>query len=61
MKINPMKEHLTYRELIEVIDKNPYIRTRFDVVGYLIGRTGGVDKLDFERILELYREGYIAE
>lgn len=61
MKLNPMKENLTYRELIEVIDRNPYIRTRLDVVGYLIGRTGGVDKLDFEYILDLYREGYIAE
>ena len=61
MKINPMKDHLTYREMIEVVDRDPYIRTRLDVVGYLIGRTGGVDKLDFERILDLYREGYIAE
>lgn len=61
MKRNPMKENLTYRELIEVIDRNPYIRTRLDVVGYLIGRTGGVDKLDFENILDLYREGYLAE
>ncbi len=61
MKMNPMKENLTYRELIEVIDRDPYIKTRLDVVGYLIGRTGGVDKLDFERILDLYREGYIAE
>lgn len=61
MKMNPMKERLTYRELTEVIDRNPYIRTRLDVVGYLIERTGGVDKLDFEYILDLYREGYIAE
>lgn len=61
MKMNPMKENLTYRELIEVVDRDPYIRTRLDVVGYLIGRTGGVDKLDFEHILTLYREGYIAE
>nr|DAK69995.1 MAG TPA: hypothetical protein [Caudoviricetes sp.] len=61
MKMNPMKENLTYRELIEVIDRNPYIRTRLDIIAYLIGRTGGVDKLDFERILDLYREGYIAE
>ena len=61
MKMNPMKEHLTYRELTEAIDRNPYIRTRLDVVEYLIGRTGGVDKLDFEYILDLYREGYIAE
>lgn len=61
MKMNPMKENLTYRELIEVIDHDPYIKTRLDVVEYLIGRTGGVDKLDFERILDLYREGYIAE
>lgn len=61
MKMNPMKENLTYRELIEVIDRNPYINTRLDVVGYLIERTGGVDKLDFDYILTLYKEGYIAE
>lgn len=56
-----MKDHLTYREMIEVIDRDSYIRTRLDVVAYMIGRTGGVDNLDFERILQLYREGYIAE
>ena len=61
MKMNPMKENLTYRELIEVIDRNPYINTRLDVVKYLIGRTGGVDKLDLDYILTLYKEGYIAE
>ena len=61
MKMNPMKENLTYRELIEVIDRNPYIRTRLDLVGYLIGRTGGVDNLDFQRVLGLCQEGYIAE
>lgn len=61
MKINPMKEHLTYKELTEVIDRNPYIRTRLDLVGYLIGRTGGVDNLDFQRVLDLCHEGYIAE
>lgn len=61
MKMNPMKENLTYRELIEVIDRNPYIRTRLDLVGYLIGRTGGVDNLDFQRVLDLCQEGYIAE
>lgn len=61
MKMNPLRDTLTYKELVEVIDQNPYIKTRLDVVGYLIGRTGGVDKLDFENILTLYREGYIAE
>lgn len=61
MKLNPLRETLTYRELIEVVDRNPYIRTRLDVVGYLIGRTGGVDKLDFEHVLQLYKEGYVAE
>lgn len=61
MKMNPMRENLTYRELIEVIDRNPYIKTRLDVVEYLIERTGGVDKLDLEHILTLVKEGYIAE
>ena len=61
MKMNPMKDHLTYREMIEVIDRDPYIKTRLDVIEYLIGRTGGVDKLDFEHILTLFKEGYIAE
>ena len=61
MKINPLRDTLTYKELVEAIDRNPYIRTRLDMVEYLIGRTGGVDKLDFEHILDLYREGYIAE
>lgn len=56
-----MKEHLTYKELTEVIDRNPYIRTRLDLVGYLIGKTGGVDNLDFQRVLNLCQEGYIAE
>lgn len=61
MKLNPLRETLTYKELIEVIDRNPYIRTRMELVGYLIGRTGGVDRLDFEHILNLCSEGYIAE
>ena len=61
MKMNPMKDHLTYREIIEVIDRDPYIKTRLDLVAYLIGKTGAVDNLDFERVLEVYREGYIAE
>lgn len=61
MKLNPLRETLTYRELIEVIDRNPYIRTRLDLVGYLIGRTGGVDNLDFQHVLDLCQEGYIAE
>lgn len=44
MKMNPLRDTLTYKELVEAIDQNPYIRTRLDVVGYLIGRTGGVDR-----------------
>lgn len=61
MKLNSLKETLTYREMIEVIDWNPYIKTRLDLVEYLIGRTGGVDNLDFQRVLDLCHEGYIAE
>ena len=61
MKMNPLRDTLTYRELVEVVDQNPYIRIRLDVVEYLIGRTGGVDKLDLEHILTLFKEGYIAE
>ena len=61
MKLNPLRETLTYREMIEVIDRNPYIKNRLDLVGYLIGRTGGIDNLDFQRVLDLCYEGYIAE
>ena len=61
MKMNPMKDHLTYREMIEVIDRDPYIKTRLDLVAYLVGRTGAVDNLDLDRVLKLYSEGYIAE
>ena len=61
MKLNPLRETLTYREMREVIDRNPYIKTRLDLIGYLIGRTGGVDNLDFQRVLDLCHEGYIAE
>lgn len=57
----PDEKNLTYRELIEVIDRDPYIKTRLDLLAYLIGRTGAVDNLDFERVLEVCREGYIAE
>ena len=61
MKMNPMKDHLTYREIIEVIDRDPYIKTRLDLVAYLVGRTGAVDNLDLDRVLEVYSEGYVAE
>lgn len=56
-----MKDHLTYREMIEVIDRDLYIKTRLDLVAYLVGRTGAVDNLDLDRVLKLYSEGYIAE
>lgn len=53
--------NLTYRELAELVERNPYIKTRTDAVGYLIGRNGSVDRLDLEYILRLCEEGIIAE
>lgn len=61
MKLNPLRETLTYRELIEVVDTHPDIKTRLDVIGYLVSLTGGVDKLDFVHVLQLHIEGYVAE
>ncbi len=51
---------MNYSELVNAVEKNRYLETRFDVVAYLIGYNGGVlTQEDFNNILRLYQDGFI--
>lgn len=53
---------MNYSELVNAVEKNLRIKTRFNVVAYLIGYNGGVlTHEDFVNILRLYRDGFIEE
>ena len=51
---------MNYSELVNAVETDLYIKTRFNVVAYLIGYNGGVlTQEDFDNILRLYRDGFI--
>ena len=53
---------MKYSELVNAVERNRYLETRFDVVAYLIGYNGGVlTQEDFENILRLYLDHFIRE
>ena len=53
---------MNYSELVNAVEKNRCLETRFDVVAYLIGYNGGVlTREDFANILRLYLDGFIEE
>ena len=60
-KIAMKARQTTYEELLAVVERNPYITTRFNVVSYLVGYNGVVTEQDVNNILRLYTEGYVEE
>ena len=56
-----MKNQMNYEELLAVVERNPYITTRFNVISYLVGYNGVVTEQDVNNILRLYTEGYVEE
>lgn len=50
---------MTYSELVNLVEKDKHIITKMDVVAYLIGYQGKVDRNDFDNILGLYADGFI--
>ncbi len=51
---------MNYSELVNAVEKNRYLETRFDVVAYLIGYNGGLlTEEDFDNIQRLYLDHFI--
>ena len=47
---------MSYEELVNHIKKNDYLKTRWNVVCWLIGYQGKVDSEDFDNIEDAYMD-----
>lgn len=52
-------EELEYGDLVNIVEHEKHITTRFDVVSYLIGFKGVVTAKDWGNICGLYDDGFI--
>lgn len=50
---------MTYSELVNLVEKDKHLKTRMDVIAYLIGYQGKIDANDFDNIIDLYTNGFI--
>lgn len=50
---------MSYKELVNHIKENNYLKTRWDIVCWLIGYQGKVDSEDLDNIEDAYLEGLI--
>ena len=47
---------MRYDELVELVKKHEYMRTRWDVACYLIGYLGKLTETEFDNIGRLYND-----
>lgn len=52
-------KQMTYSELVNHIENEKHIKTKFDVVAWLAGYQGVVTAEDVENIIKLYEDGFI--
>lgn len=52
---------MKYSEMVKLIECNKFLKTRYDVVSYLIGYKGIVTTEDWENINKLYLDLFINE
>ena len=50
---------MSYSELVKLIEENKHIKTKMDVVCWLVGYQGKVDSNDINNITVAYIDGFI--
>lgn len=50
---------MSYSELVKHIEENRHLKTKMDVVCWLVGYQGKVDSNDLDNIMAAYIDGFI--
>ena len=50
---------MKYSELVNIVENSNGIKTRFDVISFLIGYKIFIDESDHDNIMKLYIDGFI--
>lgn len=53
------KKQMTYKQLVNLVEGCNYLRTKWDVVCFLIGYQEVITKADFEHIMRLRDDNFI--